>query len=311
MKNLNTLRRVLSMGAKNLFRNSWLTIAAIAVMIVSLVIIQLAVVLNVTASNAINQIAKNLKAAVYLKDDVSDSDRQKLFSALKANNNVDSIEYISPEKAQKDLAGSFKNNEEILQAYALVGGGVLPASYKVSVKDLSRISEVQTVAEANEFRDIVSNVSLGQTDAKKTIDRAAGAQKSITVGSIVAAGTLAIISIMIIFNTIRMAIFTRQEEIRIMKLIGATPNYIRGPFLVESALYGIIAGILANSIVYAMVVSIGAKVAEQAEFAATYQLFTKTSIMIAMLLGSILIGVMIGVFSSLLAMERHLKLKHW
>jgi hypothetical protein len=60
-----------------------------------------------------------------------------------------------------------------------------------------------------------------------------------------------------------------------------------------------------------MVVSIGAKVAEQAEFAATYQLFTKTSIMIAMLLGSILIGVMIGVFSSLLAMERHLKLKHW
>ena len=96
-----------------------------------------------------------------------------------------------------------------------------------------------------------------------------------------------------------------------MQLISPTPNSIRGQFLVELALFGIIAGILAKNIGFAMVVSIGAKVAEQAEFAATYQLFTKTSIMIAMLLGSILIGVMIGVFSSLLAMERHLKLKHW
>lgn len=311
MKNLNTFRRVLSMGAKNLFRNSWLTIAAIAVMIVSLVIIQLAIVLNVASSNAIAQIAKNLKASIYLNDNVSDSDRERLRQALISNKNVDFVEYVSPEKAQKDLASSFKNNEEILQAYALVGGGVLPASYKVSVKDLSKISEVQDVAEKDDLKSIVSSVSLGQTDAKKTIDRAAGAQKSITLGSIVAAGTLAIISIMIIFNTIRMAIFTRQEEIRIMKLIGATPNYIRGPFIVESALYGVIAGILANTIVYTMVVSIGAKVAEQAEFAPTYQFFTRTSIMVAMLLGSVLVGILIGVFSSLLAMERHLKLKHW
>ncbi|MDQ3093930.1 MAG: FtsX-like permease family protein, partial [bacterium] len=137
------------------------------------------------------------------------------------------------------------------------------------------------------------------------------AQKFITLGSVVSASVLSAIAIMIIFNTIRMAIFTRQEEIRIMKLIGATPNYIRGPFLVEAALYGVISGILANSAVYTMVMSLGGKVSEQPEFTKTYLYFTANDIMLGMLVGSIVLGILIGVFSSSLAMMRHLKLKNW
>lgn len=311
MKRYNTLKRIIRMGGKNLFRNSWLTIAAIAVMVVALIIIQLAVVLNVTANNAIDHIAQNLKANVYLNEASPDNERLALESALKSNQNVSEVEYVSPVKAQKELANNFQNNEEILQAYALVGEDVLPGSLRVSVKDLSRISEVETIALEEKYKSIVSNVSLGQTDAKKTIERAAAAQKFITLGSVVSASVLSAIAIMIIFNTIRMAIFTRQEEIRIMKLIGATPNYIRGPFLVEAALYGVISGILANSAVYTMVMSLGGKVSEQPEFTKTYLYFTANDIMLGMLVGSIVLGILIGVFSSSLAMMRHLKLKNW
>ncbi|MDQ3093806.1 MAG: permease-like cell division protein FtsX, partial [bacterium] len=214
MKRYNTLKRIIRMGGKNLFRNSWLTIAAIAVMVVALIIIQLAVVLNVTANNAIDHIAQNLKANVYLNEASPDNERLALESALKSNQNVSEVEYVSPVKAQKELANNFQNNEEILQAYALVGEDVLPGSLRVSVKDLSRISEVETIALEEKYKSIVSNVSLGQTDAKKTIERAAAAQKFITLGSVVSASVLSAIAIMIIFNTIRMAIFTRQEEIR-------------------------------------------------------------------------------------------------
>jgi cell division protein FtsX len=108
-----------------------------------------------------------------------------------------------------------------------------------------------------------------------------------------------------------MAIYTRSEEIKIMKLIGATPSYIRGPFIVEASLYGIIAGIAGSAITYAGVFSLGNKVADQREFAVTYTFFTGHSIMAVMILGSILAGIFVGIISSGLAMEKHLRLKHW
>ena len=108
-----------------------------------------------------------------------------------------------------------------------------------------------------------------------------------------------------------MAIYTRREEIRIMKLIGATPDYIRGPFLVEASLYGVFAGVIANVIVYSLIIVLGSEVSNQKEFAETYAFFTEPRTMITMLLGSVFLGILIGAVSSMLAMEKHLKLKHW
>jgi cell division transport system permease protein len=310
-RKLITLRRILKIGFLNLFRNSWLTIAATAVMIVALLIVLLAVVLNITAKNAIDELARNLKASVYLKEGVDEKQIGPLRSELSANRYVSAVNYISTSQAREDLASDFKDNKEILQAYALVGGDVLPSSLEVSVSDLSKMSEIETIAQKAEYKELISDVSLGQTDAKKTIDRAASAQRFITIGSIIAASALSLVSIMIIFNTIRMAIYTRREEIRIMKLIGATPRYIRGPFLVEASLYGVIAGIIANASVYSIVLSIGRKVSDQPEFSATYSYFTEVPTIIVMGLSAILVGILIGVVSSSLAMEKHLKLKHW
>jgi cell division transport system permease protein len=176
---------------------------------------------------------------------------------------------------------------------------------------LSKIDGVGEIAKKDEFKNTVESITLGKTDAKKTIDRAASAQRFITLASVIAAGIFAGVSVLIIFNTIRMAIFTRAEEIRIMKLIGATPGYIRGPFLVEASMYGIIAGIIATSVVVAGVFALGDKVATQAEFSATYELFTNPVIIAAMYGASLLVGILVGVISSMLAMEKHLKLKHW
>lgn len=306
-----TIRRIFKSGFTNLFRNSWLTIAATAVMTVALIIIMMAVVLNVTANNAIDVLASNLKASVYLKEDVPQEKVAKLQAELERSQYIDTVTYISSQDAQSDLAEDFKDNQAILQAYQLVGGQVLPASLEVSVTDLSKMSEVEKIATQDQYKELVNNISLGQTDAKKTIDRAASMQRFITIGSIISATVLSIVSIMIIFNTIRMAIYTRREEIRIMKLIGATPGYIRGPFLVEASLYGVIAAFIASGTIYAIIISIGQKVADQREFSASYEYFTQPSTIIFITLSGLLVGVLIGVISSSLAMERHLKLKNW
>lgn len=306
-----TFRRLFGVGCKNFVRNAWLSIAATAVMIVTITIVLTAIVLNVTARNAISELSKSLKISVYLKDDGPTDVQQDLKSALVANQYVSSVEFISRDKAKENFTSSFQNDQQLLDGLALVGGQSLPASYEISVNDIEKISEVGDIAKNSSYESVVEEVSLGKTNVKSTIERAGAAQRFVIRTSIIASAVFATVSVLIIFNTIRMAIFTRSEEIRTMKLIGATPNYIRGPFIIETTLYGVIAGLAANAIVYAGVLSFGSKLQTQAEFTQTYEYFTSTGIMASMLAGGIFAGVLVGMFSSILAMEKYLRLKKW
>lgn len=311
-----TMVRILESGFINLFRNAWLTVAATAVMVVALTIILIAVVLNITANNAIDEIALDLKAEIYLKDDATERQIEDYKKKLSSLDFVVAVNFISKQEANKVLTEKFEEKKpELLQALALAGGTdeALPASIRVAVSDLKRMPEIKSFSEQKEFEPVVEEVSLGKDEnsAQETIDKAVAGQRFINIGSIISASVLSAVSVMIIFNTIRMAIYTRRDEIRIMKLIGATPDYIRGPFLVEASLYGVFAGIIANIAVYSLIFTFGKRLSSQAEFGQTYAFFTQPSIIFAMLMSAILIGILIGSVSAMMAMERHLKLKHW
>lgn len=313
-----TLLRILKSGFLNLFRNLWLTVAATAVMLVALTIIALGVVLNVTASNTIDVLSKELKTAIFLNEDVSVDDRENLEAALNELEFVEGVAYISPTEAQARLTRDPSIGQEVVQATQLFeGADFLKPSYEVTLNDLSRAEELAVFEDDPTYGNTIDRVALGrtdtgrQTDAEKAIERAAATERFITIGSIIAAGALSAVSVMIIFNTIRMAIYTRRDEIAIMKLIGATPGYIRGPFIIEASLYGVIAGIIASATIYSLIGFLGSKVADAREFAETYAFFTDTRTVVLVWMSLIVLGILIGVVSSMLAMERHLKLKYW
>lgn len=306
-----TFRRLFIAGGKNFVRNSWLSIAAIAVMVVSIIIILSSIILNVATHNIIAELSKNIKISVYFIPDTEESDINAMKSEFQNNKYVADVNYISAEQAQKTFIDSNKSDAQLLQGLALIGGNSLPASLEVSVTDLSKLNEVGEIAKNNKYKDFIEEISLGKTEVQKTIDRAAATQKFITRASIVAAGIFAVVSMLIIFNTIRMAIFTRQEEIRTEKLLGATPGYIRGPFLVESSIYGIIAGIIATTAVLAAAYTISNKVANQPEFATTKDFFSQPNVIALMYAASILFGILVGVISSTMAMSKYLKLRRW
>jgi cell division transport system permease protein len=280
-------------------------------MVVALSIILVAVILNVTAKNAISELSKNLKISVYLVEDADQAQVNALRQQFITNKDVADVTYISVEDARQTFVERFQEEDDVLAGLAIAGNDSLPASLEVSVTDLSKIDEVEAIAKQEAFQPIVSDISTGKNDPKVTIDRAAAAQRYITTGSIIAASIFAVISMLIIFNTIRMAIFTRSDEIKIMKLLGATPGYIRGPFLVESSVYGVIAGTIAASLALGFIYALGNRVSTLAEFAQTYEFFTQPIVLAGMYGAAILLGILVGVISSLLAMEKHLKLKRW
>ena len=310
-RRLIILRRVYATGFKNFIRNSWLSIAAIAVMIVSIMIILSSIIANVAMNNIITELSKNIKISVYFIPGTTEKEIFVLKEEFDNNEDVFSTRYISEEEAQQAFISNNQDDKQLLQGLALLGSSSLPASLEISVDDLGQINQVGEIALQEKFVDIVEEINLGKTDVQKTIDRAASAQKFITRASIISAGIFALVSMLIIFNTIRMAIFTRQDEIRTEKLLGATRGYIRGPFLVESSIYGVIAGSLGTALVLFGAYIIGNRIANQAEFNTTKEFFSDPNVIIIMFAGSIIFGVLVGVISSAMAMVKYLKLRRW
>lgn len=165
-RKLITLRRIFISGTKNFIRNSWLSIAAIAVMVVSIIIILSSIVMNVATQNTISELSKNIKIAVYFLPDTEESIFQ-LKNEFENDSRVAEVSYISSEKAQNDFIETNKADQQLLQGLALIGGNSLPASLEISVNDLSLINSVADIAKQDKYKDYVEDLNVGKQDVQK------------------------------------------------------------------------------------------------------------------------------------------------
>lgn len=307
MRGYNQFKRIAGQGFQNFFRNTWLSIAATAIMLVTLTIILTSFALNMVFGDLIDDITSRVTVSVFLEEGASEDRKSSLKNALEANDNVEAVNFIDKEQAKLVFLEQQKDNPSVIDSLAITGN-ILPESFEVEVLDLSRVDAVQTISNDPQFDDVVSETSLKE-DSRKSISNLARAQDLINLGTLAAAGLFAAISILVIFNTIRMAVFTRSNEIEIMKLIGATPRYIRGPFLFESALYGVFAGIIAVVAVFSALLTVGQWADDDLQLDPTIDFFSNNWPWI--FLATLALGISIGLISCTISMSRYLRLKHW
>ncbi|HVU59838.1 MAG TPA: permease-like cell division protein FtsX [Candidatus Saccharimonadales bacterium] len=296
----------------NFMRNASLAIAAMAVMVVTLTIVLFSTVASVTLNHTIAQIADKIDISIYLNDNVTTGDRNSLMQQLRALPQVKSVTYISKDQALAEYKAENANNKDLLTAIDETGNP-LPASIQVDPVDPSKIDQIQrllnrpaTVA----LEDPQAGTSYSG-DRKAAIDKIAHATSILKRVGVVAVIIFALVSMLIIFNTIQMAIFNRRDEITIMRLLGATTWYIRGPFVVESIVYGVISALISVGILDVLFVV--ASSALQASslglldigYASTY-FYDHFFILLTV---QLLAGIVIGAASSTIATRRYLKFK--
>ena len=306
-RKLITFYRVVRTGGINFVRNITLSVAATAVMVVTLTIVLFSIIANATFANTIEEINDKIDISVYLKDTVTNQQREGLINQLNNLENVESIEYLSKEQVLEQYREDNKENVDLLIAIS-EADNPLPATIKIKPKDPAKNEEIKAVLERKENLELQAEDTSYSGERKEAIDKITNAtsvfRRAVFIGVIV----FAIISMLIIFNTIQMAIFNRREELRIMRLLGATPWYIRGPFIVETMIYGILAAIIAISLGNAIFTvqnqafeanSLGLLDVRYASdyFADNFWLF---------LGGLILAGMIIGATSALIATKRYL-----
>jgi cell division transport system permease protein len=309
-RKLITLERIIKTGALNFIRNISLSVAATAVMVVTLTIVLFSVIANATFNRTIADITDRIDISVYLKDTVTEPQRTKLLGELKGLDNVKSVAYVSKDQALINYQKANQDNLDLLLAISQTDNP-LPATIQVKPRDPQRIDEIKNVIETKENKALQSNVTSYSGDRKAAIDKITNAtaffRKAVIIGIVV----FAIISMLIIFNTIQMAIFNRRDELTIMRLLGASNWYIKGPFIVETMLYGIVSAVISLSACNALFVvqsqafdasSLGLldiKFANQ-YFSDHFLLF------LGMQLAA---GMAIGAISALIATQRYLKTK--
>ena len=302
-----TFLRIIQAGLRNFLRNSWLSTAATAIMLVTLTIILTSYVATLALQATVKTLVSNINVTAYYKDSTTRDQIIVVENQLRSLPQVEEVRYVSKAEALANYRRQYKNDKSLLDAVS-DAENPLPQSLSIKAKDPSKLDGiVQTLnADANKGLLIDKQAISYSDERKKAIDRIVGWSNFLRVSGLVLSALFGAISILIIFNTIRMAIFTRREEIEIMKLVGATPWFIRGPFIVEAAMYGVIAALVAVLLCYGIVTAGAPRLSGYLSVDPVLALFRDS--LMPMLLIEMAIGVAVGTFSSLLAMSRYLKL---
>ena len=248
-----SLERIIKAGVINFFRNLSLSIAATAVMVVTLTIVLFSVIANATFNNTIAQINDKIDVSVYLKDSVTDEQRQSFVNEIKAIGSVKDVTYISKDDALRQYRADNQDNLDLLLAISQTDNP-LPATLKIKPTNPSFINDIKTVVETDRNRELQSDQTSYSGDRKEAIDKISAATAFFKKAVFVSVVVFAVISMLIIFNTIQMAIFNRRDELTIMRLLGASTSFIKGPFIVETMLYGIVAAIISIALCNALFV---------------------------------------------------------
>jgi len=308
----NTFKRILKNGAVGFTRNFSLAAAAIAVMSITLTVILFSILASATFNNTISQIRAKVNVSIYLKDGISSSDLNNFTNGLKAQKNVKSINYISKDKALAIYKAENSNNASLLNAVSVINNP-LPASIEIIPVDINSIQAIKNFIDQTKYSSLI-DPQAGTSysgDRKLAIDKIARATKIIKEAGVAAVAIFSFVSVIIIFNTIRMAIFNRRDEIKIMRLLGANKSYIHGPFVVEGMIYGIISGFISMLVIYILFTG-SANTLQATSFGlldiSYAENYFKSNIFIIALI-QLGVGMFIGAISSAVATRRYLKNK--
>lgn len=302
--------RILKAGVQNFIRNATLAIAAMAVMVITLTIILTSVIANATFTHTIQQITDKIDISVYLQDSISTDQKDQLLGELARQPNAKSVRYVSKSEALEAYKKQNQGNIDLLLAISQTDNP-LPATIIVKPYDPNKIQDLKNYLEQPRVKALQSEETSYSGDRKDAIDKISQATKFLREAGIAGIVVFSLVSMLIIFNTIRMAIFNRRDELTIMRLLGASSWFIRGPFVVETVLYGVLSAILSvtlvNTIFRVSATAFGASSLGILDIQFADDYFAHHFWLI--LTGQLAIGILIGAASSVIATNRYLKFK--
>lgn len=236
---MRTLVRIVKFAIQSTFRNFWLSFVTTTVFVLTLLTINALVILNFLADGAIESLEDRVRVEVYFTSNASEDIIKSARGYLMSLSQVKTVDVVPAEEALAAFREEHKDSPLVLAALEEVDGNPIGDSLRISAQDADDFSFIVQALESPEFSPYIKDSNF--SDSTAAIDRLASYTAKVRVLAIGLAVFFAFISTLIVFNTIRVAIYVHREEIGIMKLVGANDWFVRGPFVLETIMYALAA----------------------------------------------------------------------
>lgn len=302
-------QRILKAGFVNFWRNGFVSLASVLIMVVTLFTLGAMIFSSAVLNASLAGLQQKVDVNVYFMPSAPESDIVALKTSLEALPEVASVEYISREAALASFEERHKDDQTILSALAELEENPLGAVLNIKAKETSQYETIASFLESDQALGSGEQVIIEKVnyfDNKPVIEKLSEIIDSAQQLGFALSIVLVLLSLIITFNTIRLAIYTAREEISVMRLVGATKMYVRGPFVVEGVIYGITAALITLALFYPLTLWIGPFTER---FFGAINLFSYYGAnfgqMFLILTGA---GIVLGALSSYLAVRRYLKI---
>lgn len=289
-------------GWKNFIRNSYLSVGTVGVISLSVILCISLIGVRFLTSQIISDLEQKVDVSVYFNTDATLDQIMQVKDSLAKQSEVAKVEYVSRDDALSDFKKRHAQDDLIQESLRQLETNPLGASLNILAKDPSQYGKIVDSLEKNPQRKAIDKISYYEN--KPVIEKIQNLSSNINSWGLVGIGLLSVIAIFIAFNTIRLTIYSQRREIEIMRLVGASHSQIRGPYVIEGALYGLFAGLIGLMLFYPLIAITSNKITA---FTAVdiYAYFMHNILQtIAISLG---IGILLGMISSTVAIRRYLK----
>ncbi len=313
-----TFKRITRTGFVNFWRNGFLSFAAVVVITLSLCAFGGMVFAGAFGRSLIADVKDKVDINVYFTLDTTENDVLALKKDVEKLTEVSKVEYVSRATALAQFKEKWQGNALIMQGLDEIGDNPFPASLNIKAKDPGQYGSITNFLEnknpTNAAGDtIIEKINYQQN--KLVIDRLGRIIPAVEKGGLIVALILIVVAIIVIWNTIRLIIYTAKDEIAVMKLVGASNIYVRGPLVVSGIMYGVLSGLITLLLMSAFaywsdtVVLRLAGVQVAADFELAVNVFSRYFVqnfgqIFIMIMGA---GIILGGVSSYIAAKRYLR----
>ncbi len=296
------IQRIVRSGMHSFQRNPWLSTASVVMMTLVLLLVGGLIFLHVTVQAVLLSFSEKIDVSVYIKPDTAETEILRVRDELAELTEVKTVAYISQDEALARFKETHRDNALILNSLAELDRNPLQASLNIKAKETGQFEKIAGYLSAKNYI-FVDKVNFYEN--RLVIERLSAIAASVKSIGVAAVLLFAAVAIIIAFNAIRLAIYSKREEIKIMKLVGASHWYIRGPFVVEGVLHGVISALLALAALFPLMWMISPKLSLFVPEFNILEYFRSNILLIfAILLVS---GAVLGTSSSMIAMRRYLR----
>lgn len=304
---LTGLRRIVRAGFVGFWRNAYVSLASVFVLTVALFVIGATMFLDQLLTTSLSTIQSKVDINVYFVPEASADDIDRIRNSVAALPDVALVTYTTREEALEEYRERNQGNEIALQALEELNENPLGATIAIQAKETSQYEQVaRYLDEQKALEDVSAPVIdvVNYARNKDSIDTLTNIINAVERTSFFVMVVLLLAATLITFNTIRLAIYTSREEIAIMRLVGASNMFIRGPFMLQGIMYGLLAGLLTLALFYPILIWVGPETAAFFEINLFDYYMANFKTIFGVIVG---IGVGLGLVSSTLAVARYLR----